>query len=168
MTNNIHQYWGEWEDDQEEGQNGPEIDLRKIVAFDLDNELYGVDIAMVAEIMCLVSIRPLPNVPDFILGLINLRGSIVPVIDLRARFQLQRKPWDSESRIIVMKDKEMLVGVVVDRLWEMLRLPPEVFQPPPEVGAKIDAEYFKEVSPIEGRMLIVLDIKKVLNDTTRI
>jgi purine-binding chemotaxis protein CheW len=167
MTNDTPRYYGEWEDDPDEGQDGQELNLRKIVAFELDNELYGVDIAMVAEIMRLVPVRPLPNVPDFILGLINLRGSIVPVIDPRTRFQLHRKPWDSESRIIVMKDNEMLVGVVVDRLWEMLRLPPEVFQPPPGVGAKIDAEYFKEVSQIEERMLIILDMKKILSDTKR-
>ncbi|MBF0496389.1 MAG: chemotaxis protein CheW [Deltaproteobacteria bacterium] len=165
MTDDIEIYDDEWEDDYEDGQRL--LNLRKIVAFELDNELYGVDIAMVAEIMRLVPIRIIPHVPKFILGLINLRGNILPVIDLRICFKLHQKDWSPESRIIVMKDNTMLVGVAVDHLWEMFRLSPEVFQPPPPGVAKIDAEYFKEVAPIDNRMLIVLDIKKILSDTRR-
>lgn len=135
---------------------------RKVVTFELDDELYGADIEDVAEIMELTAIRPLPNVPELVLGLINLRGTIMPVIDLGIRFGLNRKPWDEESRIIVMKSGSLLVGIVVNRMWELLRLPPEAFQPPPPDVAKIDAEYFKEVSEVHGRMLIVLDMGKIL------
>lgn len=135
---------------------------RKVVAFELDDELYGADIEEVAEIMEMTPLRPLPNVPEFVVGLINLRGTIMPVMDLGIRFGLNRKPWDNESRIIVMKSGPLMVGIVVNRLWELLRLPPEAFQPPPPNVAKIDADYFKEVSEVKGRMLIVLDMGKIL------
>lgn len=154
----------EWDDGLEGRQK---LDLKKIVAFELDNELYGAGIDDVAEIMKIVPIMPLPNVPEFILGLINLRGTIIPVIDLRIRFGLNRKAMDQGSRIIVMKHGNLVVGVVVDRLWELLRLPLDAFQPPPPDVAKIDAEYFKEVSLVNERMLIVLDIKKLLAETAR-
>ena len=154
----------DWEDELEERKT---LDLRKIIAFELDNELYGVDIAEVAEIMLIPPIMPLPHVPDFILGLINLRGDILPVVDLRVRFMLTQAPLDSDSRIIVMKEDTLQVGVVVDQMWRLLRLTPEAFQPPPSGVAQIDPEYFKEVSDVDDRMLIVLDMHKILKETAR-
>ena len=128
---------------------------------------FELAIAEVAEIMLIPPIMPLPHVPDFILGLINLRGDIVPVVDLRVRFKLNQAPRDTESRIIVMKEDTLQVGVVVDRMWRLLRLPPEAFQPPPSGVAQIDPEYFKEVSDVDDRMLIVLDMHKILKETAR-
>ncbi|HQN19186.1 MAG TPA: chemotaxis protein CheW, partial [Syntrophobacteraceae bacterium] len=92
-------------------------------------------------------------------------GSIVPVIDLRILFKLQCRPWNSESRIVVIKHEEMLVGAAVDRLWDVLRLSPEAFQAPPPDMNQIDAEFFREICPIEGRMLILLNTEKILNHT---
>jgi len=98
-------------------------------------------------------------------GLINLRGTIVPVVDLRARFGLNRNAWTVDSRIVIMKEKNLLVGVVVDRMWESLRLPEDAFQPAPEGVAKMDAEYFREICTARGRMVSILDIAKILADT---
>ncbi len=122
-----------------------------------------MDIDEVAEIVEMLPLRPLPNVPELILGVINLRGTVVPVIDLRVRFGLNRKSFDKESRILVMKEKNLLVGMAVDRMWELLRLPQESFQPPPEDVAEANGECFKEISEVDGRMLIVLDVKKTLH-----
>jgi len=141
------------------------LNLRKIVAFEMDDELYGADISEVAEILEMIPIMRLPNVPAFILGLVNLRGAIVPVIDLRIRFELAHKEFDADSRIIILKAEHLIVGIIVDRLRELLRLDPSAFQPPPNDVAKIDPEYFKEVAPVQGRMLIVLDIKRLLTET---
>lgn len=154
----------EWVDEFERRQKN---NLRKIVAFELDNELYGVDIEEVSEVIRMVAIRPVPNVETFILGLINLRGKIVPVIDLGIRFQLNQKPTHLDNRIIIVKKEDLLVGVVVDRMEELLRLPADAFQPPPPDVARIDPEYLKEVIEINDRMLIVLDMRKILNETAR-
>jgi purine-binding chemotaxis protein CheW len=154
----------EWE---EETEGIRRFNLRRIVAFEMDDELYGADIGEVAEILEMVPIMPLPNVPAYILGLVNLRGSIVPVIDLRIRFGLAHKGFDQDSRIIILNAGNLTVGIVVDRLWELLRLDPGAFQPPPVTAAKIDHEYFKEVASVQGRMLIVLDIQRLLTETAR-
>jgi purine-binding chemotaxis protein CheW len=138
---------------------------RKIISFMLDDELFGAEIDEVAEIMEMTTIMPIPNVADFVVGLINLRGTIVPVVDLRARFGLNRNPWTSDSRIVIMKEGTLLVGVVVDRMWESLRLPSDAFQPAPEGVAKIDAEYFREICTAKGRMVSILDIARILADT---
>jgi purine-binding chemotaxis protein CheW len=108
---------------------------------------------------------PIPNVANFVVGLINLRGTIVPVVDLRARFGLNRNAWTVDSRIVIMKEKNLLVGVVVDSMWESLRLPKDAFQPAPEGVAKMDAEYFREICTARGRMVSILDIAKILADT---
>ncbi len=152
---------------EEERVSHKAFDLRKVVTFELDRELYGIDIDRVAEIMEMVPIRHIPNVPNFIVGLINLRGTIVPVIDLRVRFHLESKPWTRDSRIIVMKEGNLVVAVGVDRLWELMRLPKQAFRLPPPDVVKDDSEYFKEIAPVNGRMVIILDMKKILNDTAR-
>jgi purine-binding chemotaxis protein CheW len=154
----------EWEDETEGIRR---FNLRRIIAFEMDDELYGAYIGEVAEIIEMVPIMPLPNVPAFILGLVNLRGAIVPVIDLRIRFGLAHKGFDINSRIIILKAEQLIVGIVVDRLWELLRIDPSAFQPPPPDVAKIDPEYFKEVTSIQGRMLIMLDIHRLLTETAR-
>jgi len=147
------------------GNKAGSLDHRKIIAFELDGELYGVDIEQVVEIMGMVPVMPLPNVPKYILGLINIRGTIVPMMDPRVLLKLDRKPWSLEARIIVLREKNLVVGVVVDRMWELLRLPADAFQPPPAERSRANAEYFKEVTPAGDRMLVVLDIRKILMDT---
>jgi purine-binding chemotaxis protein CheW len=153
------------EDWKEESNDIRELTFKRIITFELDRETYGAEIGEVAEIMEMAPIMPLPRVPAFILGLVNLRGAIVPIIDLRVRFGLDQKAWSRDSRIIIMKEKNLLVGVAVDSMWESLKLPEDSFQPPPQGVAKIDAEYFKEVCSVKGRMVCVLDIKKILSDT---
>lgn len=154
----------EWDDELELKRS---FHLRKIIAFEMDDELYGADIADVAEILEVVPFMPLPNVPEYVRGVANLRGAILPIIDLRIRFGLGRKDFDDNSRIIVLKSEQRIAGIVVDRLWELLRLDQSVFQPPPTDVAKIDPEYFKEVTPVKGRMLIVLDIRRLLTETSK-
>jgi purine-binding chemotaxis protein CheW len=139
---------------------------RKIISFVLDDELFGAEIDEVAEIMEMTKIMPIPNVADFVLGLINLRGTIVPVVDLKARLGLSRRAWTGDSRIVIMKEGNLLVGVVVDSMWESLRLTREAFQPTPQGVAKMDAEYFREICVAKGRMVNVLDIAKIIADTS--
>lgn len=139
--------------------------IRKIVAFDFADELYGVDIDQVGAILLLLPVMPLPNVPDFILGMVNLRGSLLPLIDLRIKFGLGVNVLTENSRIVVLEKEDLKVGMIVDRVWTLLRLPQDGFQPAPPGVAKIDAEYFKEVCSVEGRLLIILNIEKLLMET---
>jgi len=141
------------------------VNLRKVIAFDLGNELYGVNIGYVSSIMQPRSVMPLPNVPDFVLGLINLRGSLLPLIDLRVKFNLDIQPLNDDSRVVILESGNYRVGLLVDKVWELLRMDADAFQPAPADVAKIDKDYFLEVCPVEERMLIVLDIAVLLNDT---
>lgn len=139
--------------------------VRRIISFILDAEIFGVDMVNVAQIMEMVDIMPVPNVPELVLGLINLRGAIVPVIDLKIFFGLQRKPWTRDSRIVIMKEKNLMVGVVVDSMWESLRLSMDDFQQAPHTSNKVDSSYFKDISLVNGRVVSVLDISRILSDT---
>jgi len=138
---------------------------RRIISFVLDREIFGVDMGEVAEIMEVTAIMPVPNVPDFVLGLINLRGTIVPVVDFRVLFGLDTKPWTADSRIVIMQDNNLLVGVVVDSMWESLRLAREAFQPAPQSVARIDYEYFKDITLVNSRVVSILNISRILADT---
>jgi purine-binding chemotaxis protein CheW len=165
MRNSESAFADEGWDDEREVKRSHHV--RRIIAFEMDDELYGADIAEVVEILEVLPCMPLPNVPEYVLGVANLRGTIVPIIDLRIRFGLVHKDFSDNSRFIVLKAGKLIAGIVVDRLWELLRLDQSVFQPPPHDVAKINPEYFKEVTPVKGRMLIVLDIRRLLSETSK-
>lgn len=141
------------------------IDRRKVVAFDLADELYGIDIKKVSAILSPLTHMPIPRTPAHVVGVINLRGGLLPLIDLRILFNLPSSDGNEESRIVVIETEEQKVGIIVDRVWELLRLPPQSFQPAPQKIDRADIEYFPEVSAINERMLIMIDIDKLLADT---
>ena len=139
--------------------------LRRIISFELDDELYGADIHEVAEIMEMTPIMPLPNTRASVLGLINLRGATVPVIDLRLEFGLNVKPCTPDTRIIIMKHSNLLVGVVVDRMWELLRIAAGDLQPVPPGVASIHPRFFRGVCSVTKHMLVLLDMGRILTET---
>ncbi len=139
---------------------------RRIISFVLDSEIFGADMRAVAEIKEMTGITPVPNVPEFVLGLINLRGDIIPVIDLRIIFGLGRKQWTDDSRIVIMKEKNLLVAIVVDSMWESLRLTEDDFQPMPHGGVNVDSQYLRDISVVNGRVVSVLNISRLLSDTS--
>lgn len=157
--------FGRTEDSDQEAAQTAVTGYKRIITFQLDKETYGAEIGEVAEIMEMVPIMPIPHVPPLVLGLVNLRGTIVPIIDLRVRFGLDRGAWTADSRIVIVKERSFLVGLAVDTMWEFLKLTEDSFQPAPHGVARIDAEYFKEVCEVKGRMVSILDIKKILEDT---
>lgn len=139
----------------------------KIIAFELNDELYGVDVNNVVEIIKPLPIMPLPNVPEFILGLINIRGEILAVIDLSVLFHLDRHGVDDHTRIIVMQDNFRKAGVMVDRVHELKRLRADAFQPPPEDAFKIDRTFCQKVTTLDHRLLTVLEMENILKNTAR-
>lgn len=144
-------------------------ELVQLVVFSLDNEEYAVPIEDLREIIRIPDIAPVPNSPDFIRGILNLRGTIVVVIDLEKRFHLVREGKDISSHIIITQIKESTYGVIVDKVSEVLRVPvSKIQQTPSLVSSKIEAGYLKGVAVLEegaekkSRLIIILDLQKML------
>ncbi|MDH4158105.1 MAG: chemotaxis protein CheW [candidate division Zixibacteria bacterium] len=138
-------------------------ELLQLVSFDLGSQQYGVDILQVQEINRTVDITKVPQAPEFVEGVINLRGQVVPVIDLRKRLHLEPKEHDKNTRIVVVDINGSVVGMVVDAVSEVLRLPSGRIEPPPEMVTGCDTEYIRGVAKLEERLLIILDISKILD-----
>lgn len=140
--------------------------LHSLIAFELSGELYGVPITDVREISEPLPLMPLPNVPAHVLGLINLRGVVLPVIDLRRKFELSLQPDGPDSRLIVVKGPGYPVALRVDAVRDLARLPQVDFQPAPPDVARIDPEYYEQVAVLDsGEMLIELNVEELLADT---
>jgi purine-binding chemotaxis protein CheW len=136
----------------------------QLVVFRLGAEEYGVPITQVQEIIRLVTPTRIPNVPDFLEGVINLRGNVLPVIDLKKRFGLGSSEYTDEARIVVVEIAGHTVGVIVDFVSEVLRLPMSSIEPPPPIIAGITAEYLRGVGKLDDRLLILLDLNKILTE----
>ncbi len=136
------------------------VELRQLVAFQLGTEGYCVDISRVREINRLVNITHIPESPPFVEGVINLRGQIIPIIDLRRRFGLveDSKKNAQETRIMVVETNGTLVGFIVDAVREVLRIPADQIEPTPElVTSGIDRKYIEGVASVNERLLIILN-----------
>lgn len=140
-------------------------DLLQLVIFQLGGEEFGVEIMQVQEIIRMPDITRIPQSPEFVEGVINLRGKIIVVINLDTRFGLDLKELDENSRIIIVEVGETVVGMIVDSVSEVLRLPTTNVEPAPEIiKAKIHADYLKGVGKLDDRLLILLDLEKVLSE----
>jgi len=137
-------------------------ELIQLVSFTIGDEEFGVDILKVQEINRMLAVTRVPNSPEYIDGVINLRGKVIPIIDLRRRFQMERREHDKNTRIVVVELSGKVVGFVVDAVSEVMRIPKSVTEPPPPIVAGIDAEYITAVAKLEDRLLILLDLEKVL------
>lgn len=136
--------------------------LRQLVTFALGSEEYGVDIMRVQEIIRFQNVTRVPQMPAFIEGVINLRGNVIPVIDLRKRFELGNTEHTAQTRIVVINVEHKTMGIVVDAVSEVLRLAEEQIEPPPPVVAGIGHEYLLGVGKVHGRLLILLDLDQIL------
>ena len=138
-------------------------ELLQLVTFSIADEEFGVDILKVQEIIRTMEISKVPKAPDFVEGVINLRGKVIPIIDLRCRFGLAHKAHDKHTRIIVIEMTDVIVGFVVDAVSEVLRIPASTVEPPPPVVAGMDSEYISGVGKLESSLLILLDLDKLLS-----
>ena len=137
-------------------------DERQLVVFQLGAELYGVEIARVHEIIRLQSVTRVPRSPSFVEGVINLRGKVIPVVDLRRRFGLPTAEHTRASRIVVVEIGDQVVGIVVDGVSEVLRVSQMTVEPPSPVVAGIDSEYLHGIAKLPDRLVILLDLDKIL------
>jgi purine-binding chemotaxis protein CheW len=136
------------------------------LTFILDNEEYGVDILRVQEIRGWDNATPIPNTPKYIKGVMNLRGTIVPIIDLRERFNMQRLDYGPTTVVIVLKvyadDRERVMGIVVDAVSEVYNISNDDLQPAPDFGDMVSLEFVQGLATVEEKMVIVLDIDHLL------
>lgn len=142
------------------------VDTHQYLSFFLGGEEYATDILRVQEIKGWDTVTRVPYSPDYILGLINLRGSIVPVIDLRVRFHLANAAFDSATVIIVVHVAgtrgERIVGIVVDAVSDVYSVANQTIQPPPEVVGSIEQMFVTGLACLEGKLVIILDIERLV------
>ena len=134
----------------------------EFLTFALGKEEYGVDILKVQEIRSYEGVTRLPDAPDYIKGVINLRGTIVPVIDMRLKFRLENADYSALTVMIVLSVAGRVVGIVVDSVSDVVRLGGEQIRPVPELGATIDSQFLTGIGTLDERMLILLDIERLM------
>jgi purine-binding chemotaxis protein CheW len=135
----------------------------QVVSFALGTEEYGVDIAQVQEINRMVTITRVPRAPRFMEGVINLRGQLIPIIDLRTRFGMDRSDRTKNTRIVVTEVGTKRLGMVVDSVSEVLRIPVEQIEDAPDLVAGADTEYIRGVGKLGDRLIIMLDLGRVIS-----
>lgn len=134
----------------------------ELLTFSLGTEYYGVDILKVQEIRGYDTVTRIPDAPPWIKGVINLRGAIVPVIDLRIKFRLDTVAYNEFTVMIILNLASRIVGIVVDGVSDVTRLTPEQVKPAPEFGSGLDTRYIAGLGALDDRMLILVDIERLL------
>ncbi|HET7578457.1 MAG TPA: chemotaxis protein CheW [Bacillales bacterium] len=135
----------------------------KVIVFQLNDEEYGVNILQVRSIEKMQSVTRVPKAPHFVKGVINLRGVVTPVIDLRKRFSLEEREETEETRIIIVQVEGTEIGLIVDGATDVLDLSEDSIEPPADIVGGVKAEYLHGVAKLTNRLLIMLNLKKVLN-----
>lgn len=134
----------------------------EVLSFRLGNEEYGVDILKVQEIRGYDAVTQLANAPDYVKGVINLRGIIVPIVDMRIRFNIGTPVYDNFTVVIILKIGHDTIGMVVDSVSDVVVLHADQIKPAPEMRSLLTSEYLKGIGTIDDRMLILLDIDKLM------
>jgi purine-binding chemotaxis protein CheW len=138
------------------------VDTMKIVIFRVNSEEYGVDVSLIKSIERMTEVTRVPNVNEYIIGVMNLRGSVIPVVDLRKRFGFQPEEYKEETRIIVVTLEDLEVGLVVDSCSDVTDIYKKNIEPPPTVVGGIESTYIQGVTKIDRRLIILLDMEKTL------
>ena len=136
---------------------------REYLTFRLDQEEYGIDILKVQEIRGYEPPTRIANAPDFIKGVVNLRGTIVPIVDMRIKFNCAQADYNSFTVVIILNLRNRVVGIVVDGVSDVVPLAQEQVRPKPEFGAAVDTRFISGIGTLDDRMLILLDIPTLLD-----
>ncbi|MDV6319090.1 chemotaxis protein CheW [Chromohalobacter sp. HP20-39] len=135
---------------------------QEYLVFSLGSEEYAVDILKVQEIRGYENVTRIANAPDFIKGVTNLRGVIVPIVDLRIKFHLDKVEYEGQTVVIVVNVADRVVGIVVDGVSDVMTLSADQIKPAPEFGETLSADYLSGLGSLEDRMLVIVDIEKLL------
>uniref|UniRef100_UPI003F585ACD chemotaxis protein CheW n=1 Tax=Vibrio cholerae TaxID=666 RepID=UPI003F585ACD len=134
------------------------------VTFQLEEETYGINVMQVREVLRYTEIAPVPGAPDYVLGIINLRGNVVTVIDTRSRFGLMQGEITDNTRIIVIESERQVIGILVDSVAEVVYLRSSEIDSTPSVGTDESSKFIQGVSNRDGKLLILVDLNKFLTD----
>lgn len=146
----------------------PSIPHRQLVTFRLSGDEFGVDVSLVHEILRHQPVRSVPQAPAFVEGVIDLRGALVPIVDLRRRFDVAEPPVDANTRIIVISHGGERLGLVVDTVTEVLRIPETSISEPPTYVRGLSAQYLQGVARLPERLIVIIDLDRVLSSDERI
>jgi purine-binding chemotaxis protein CheW len=135
---------------------------RELLTFTLGNEEYGLDILKVQEIRGYEAVTTIAHAPEFIKGVINLRGIIVPIVDMRIKFKLSKVSYDTTTVVIILNVANRVVGIVVDGVSDVTTLKAEQIKPAPEFGGSLDTKYLLGLGTVDDRMIILVDIEKLM------
>ncbi len=135
----------------------------QLVTFEVASEEYAVDILAVQEINRMMEVTRVPSSPPAVVGVINLRGKIIPVLDLRERFGMEATPKTDQMRIVVVEVHSRVIGFIVDRVHEVLRISSSIVEPAPAMVCSIDSDFIAGVGKLEDRLLILLDLEKLFD-----
>lgn len=134
------------------------------VTFSLDEETYGINVMQVQEVLKVTEIAPVPGAPDYVLGIINLRGNVVTVVDTRRRFGLMPKEPDDATRIVIIEANKQVLGILVDSVAEVVEITADQIETAPQVGNDETSRYIQGVFSREGRLIILVDLNKLLSE----
>jgi purine-binding chemotaxis protein CheW len=146
-------------------QIGATTDGNQFLTFTIGDELYGVDILRVQEIKGYTAVTRIPNTPPYIKGVLNLRGTIVPIVDLRTKFGMPTVDYTAVTVIIVVVVRDKVMGLVVDAVSEVLNIDKRDIQPPPQFGEKVDVSMLNGIGKSGDKLVALLDIDRLLADT---
>lgn len=141
-------------------QSGEQLQL---VSFSVGDELFAVDILRVQEINRMMDLTKVPQSPEGVEGVINLRGRIIPVLDLRTQFRFPQTPRTDQTRIVVVEVRSQTIGFVVDSVHEVMRIQSSIVDPNPSLGAAIDSSFVSGVAKLEGQLLILIELDNLLS-----
>lgn len=136
----------------------------KFLTFLLGKEVYAVEIRFVIEIIGIQPITEVPELPEYVKGIINLRGKIIPVMDVRLRFKKEPKEYNDRTCIIVVEVESILLGLIVDNISEVISIPDEEIVPPPEINKGAESKYIKGIGKVGSNVKLILDCEKLMSD----
>jgi purine-binding chemotaxis protein CheW len=142
--------------------SGEEGQVKECLSFRLGGEEYGIDILAVREIRAFERPTRIANAPAFILGVVNLRGVIVPIVDLRLKFGIEQPTYDASTVVIILNVANRVLGIVVDSVSDVVGLKREEIRPAPEFSSAIEASYVQGLASLQGRLLILVDIEALM------
>ena len=142
--------------------------LGQMISFAISDEDYGVDIQTVKEVIRKKEITRLPKAPAFVKGVINLRGDVIPIIDLRERFNMEQQEYTNMTRVIVVEVEGRSIGMVVDSVSHVLRIEEGQIEPPPPCVGKVSEEYIRGVGKVDDKLIVLLNINHILSTEEKI